>query len=479
MSIARMITKNLSWLAAAELFSKLVGFFLIILITRYLGPEGYGQYAFALSFVMFFAFLADFGFGPYLTREIAKDPKKTDRLVNEVFGAKLIFTGIAFVLILLSLFVLHKPAPVLWFTFFAGLTILSNSFHVLLKAIFQGHEQMKYESFGRFLEKATWFVLIVLAIFFDLEILGLILAGLFATLIKVMVSFRFTEKHFVHIRPHFAPEAWKNAIRQSFYFTLINFFFIIYFKIDTVMLSYMKGDLETGWYGSAYDLIYALTFIPMFMTASVYPVISRFYQQANEKLERTIPRLLKYFYLLALPISILLLLFSNEIISVLYPRSFSPAVPMFQVLSLAFLFGFLNYPLNLFLGAIHLHRISTFTTGASTLLNIGLNLFLIPRYGGVGAAVATLTTEIILLGLSMLILHRSIGFFRTHRWITMGKLLIPFLFSVPVFALLDRTVSIKIGVAGIFLLGYAFLLWALPLISKQDRTYALEILSKD
>lgn len=477
MSVSRIIFKNITWLAASELFSKAVGFILVILITRYLGVEGYGQYTFAMSFVMFFAFLADFGFGPYLTREISKKPDQTERLVNSIFGAKVLFVLLAYLLILASLPFLHKPGPILALVAIAGFNITLNSFQVFFKAIFQGHEQMKYESFSRFWEKIIWFVATILVILFDLGIHWLIIAAIAGTGAKLIASSRFL-KHFLSLRLSFGPKAWKFAIKESVFFTLINFFFILYFKIDAVMLSFLKGDQETGLYGSAYDLIYALAFIPIFMSVTVYPVLSRFYEHASEKLAVIIPRVLKYFFLLGLPIVLFLLLFSNEIIKTMYPPRFNGAIPMFQTLSIAFFFGFLNYPLNLFMGALHLQRISAIAIGAAAVLNIGLNIFLIPQFGGVGAASATVITEFTLLFFSLAILQKGYPILSYGRLKRIFGLAFLFVFFLPVFLILDANITIKISIGGMMLIAYPLLIFALSLIGEHDRRYAIEIFSK-
>jgi O-antigen/teichoic acid export membrane protein len=182
---------------------------------------------------------------------------------------------------------------------------------------------------------------------------------------------------------------------------------ILYFRIDQPLVYALRSHEEAGWYGAAYKPFEALLFIPMTFLAVVFPVLSIYHRERRDELLDAIGRFYKALLLIGWPISVGMFVLAHPLIKVLqlYPRS----EDAFRILALALGIAFIN---NAFIGALNASdRQSSFTwaAGWSLLVNVALNLILIPTVGFVGASWATVATEVVLGVAAWMLTARHIG----------------------------------------------------------------------
>ena len=151
------IAKNTFWLFLAEGVNKGLMFFLTILLARYLGAEGYGQFAFAMSFTALFSVFADFGLSTLTIREVARNNKLAKKYVNNISVMKLFLGVITFSLIVGTIQFIRKSSDVnLLIYLFAGYIII-NSFNNFFRSIFRAFEKMQYEAYSKIIQGLTLF----------------------------------------------------------------------------------------------------------------------------------------------------------------------------------------------------------------------------------------------------------------------------------------------------------------------------------
>jgi O-antigen/teichoic acid export membrane protein len=161
------------------------------------------------------------------------------------------------------------------------------------------------------------------------------------------------------------------------------------------MLSYMKGDEAVGWYNAAYRLIVVLLFIPSAYMSSIFPIMSRFYISSKSLLGFIYQRSLKYMLIISVPISAGTTILASRIILLIFGAEYYNSIIALQILIWAIVFIFANLVfVNLF-QSINRQIVVTIIDAAAALLNILLNLLLIPRYGIVGASIATVVVTAI------------------------------------------------------------------------------------
>jgi len=190
--------------------------------------------------------------------------------------------------------------------------------------------------------------------------------------------------------------------------------------MDVLMLSWMKGDAEVGFYSAAFRLILPLSFIPVALVVSLLPVMSRLYHEKDEVLSRVYQFSLKIMFCLSLPIAVLIYTASEQIIDIIYTSEYSQSTAGLKILIISQIFLFLNVVMNHFIISIGKQLKGLYVVGVMVIINFILNIFLIPKYGLVGASVATVVTEFSAL---ILWINFTKGFLRDFPLLSLLKII--------------------------------------------------------
>ncbi len=475
MSEVKRISSNISWLTISEIGSKIIGFVFVIIIARYLKTVIFGQYSFAISFGIIFSVVAEFGLGTLLTREVARDKNKAFKYLGNLFVLKIFISVLTFGLIYLSVQFFNKPENIEYLVYLAGLNIILISYNTFFRSVFRAFEKMKYETYSRLIERIALLLLTILVVIFNLGVISIFWALIIGEAISFIYTLWILNKKFTQLKPQYDFAFWKAALKPSIYFTITGLFINIYFKIDVIMLSTMKNDQITGLYSAAYDLMLAFLFVPTVLAAAVYPLLSNFYKNYKERLQTLIPRLIKYFLIIGIPLSLGLLGLSKYLINILYGQDFSGSIIIFQYLSIALIFVFLNFIFSTLFNSIDKQKILTLTSGFGMVFNIAVNFILIPRYSATGAVIATILTEILLSALSLYYLNKYFNLINAQNLFKFLKIVLAGIFMALMTYLL-RFEPILGLLAGFF--GFAALLFLINIFTHQDKKYLREIIKK-
>ena len=177
--------------------------------------------------------------------------------------------------------------------------------------------------------------------------------------------------------------------------------------IDSVMLSIIVGNTAVGIYNAAYRLIFVfLSFYAVYIMA-IFPVMSNFFVNAKESLKFASNRSIKYMLIISIPISIGITMLADKIILLIYGTAYITSILALQILVWTIIFMFVNGICGNLLGAINKQPVMTKITALAAVLNIGLNLFLIPTYSFIGASAATVITEFTILPILIYVLLKT------------------------------------------------------------------------
>jgi O-antigen/teichoic acid export membrane protein len=172
-------------------------------------------------------------------------------------------------------------------------------------------------------------------------------------------------------------------------------FSTIAFRVDSVLLSLLQGNAAVGFYSAPYKLIELLMFVPMIYTTAILPVMSNNFKSSFDSIKKVYERSFKYFIILGIPIAALSTILANKIILLLYDAAYLPSVPALQILIWTVPLIFLTYICGTLFVSIDRQDLVLKITFISMVLNIVLNLILIPIYGFMAAALVTVLTELI------------------------------------------------------------------------------------
>lgn len=395
MSDAKSITKNIGFLYIGEIISQILTFFLVIALARYLGDTGLGKYSFAFSFVAIFLIIADLGLPTLITKEISRNKKLTRVYFTKTFTLKLILNLFAFLITVIVISISKKDTEIVTLVTLAGISMFFYNFGGMFRAIFQAYEVMEYEAFSRIIERIIAAGLGIYLLMKGYGILSLFIVIIISNLSYYLLVNTITVKNISKIGFSVDYTFWKKVIKQSFPFWLTIIFISIYFRIDTIMLGYMKDFSAVGWYNAAYKIIEVLTRMPFLLIAAVFPALSRFNYSSLNKAKLLYEKSFYYLLVLGLPITVSLFMLADKIILSVYKTPFTNSIIVLKILSFALFFVFVNYLMGYLLNAIDKQKLFTWVTGISTAFNIILNFALIPRFSYIGACIATVASEVL------------------------------------------------------------------------------------
>lgn len=377
------------------------GFFYYIYTARYLGAEGFGILSFAIALIGIFHLLADIGLKTLTTREVSRDKSLAGKYIGNISVLKVILVAVTFVLVVTTVKFLGYPEQTIKVVCIITASFLLKSFTEMFNSVFQAFEKMEYISIGKLIDSILMLAGALVAIELNLEIIPFVTIYLFTNTIVLIYSSLTCLQNFVVPQIEIDLSFWKQMIRESLPFWLTSVFIIIYFRIDIVMLSVMKGDIVVGWYAAPYRLIDALGLLPGVLMTAIYPVFSKFHVNSKESLNLAFNKSFKVLIIIAIPIGIGTTLLAKEIILLIYGNEYLPSVIALKILVWASVLSFINFtPATLLNSTNRQKNLMTFTC-IGTAFNIVFNFLLIPTLSYRGAGIATVITEIIL-GLLMI-----------------------------------------------------------------------------
>lgn len=390
----KAIVSNTGWLFFDRVLRMGVGFILSVWIARYLGVQQYGLFSYATAFVYLFNPLISLGLDSVVVRDIVQDPSKKEETLGTTFWLKVLGGCTSLLLAVGSIIVLrpNEPLTIGLVTILAAGGIF-QSFETI-DVWFQSQVQSKYTVFAKNIAFICIVLLKVKLITMQAPLIAFAWAG-FAEMglgaIALTFVYRFKGYSLKLWRWSF-PRA-KSLLKESFPLLLSGLTIMIYMKIDQVMLGEMVGDRAVGVYTAATRISEAWYFIPTAIIVSVTPSIYKAMEQSKTAYYQYVGRLLRLMNLMAIIVAVPVTVLAPNIIQLFYGAEFlqSSSVLVIHIWAAIFVFmGVATLPCFIAEG---LTDLTLRRTLLGAVINVVLNLLLIPRYTVVGAAVATVISQ--------------------------------------------------------------------------------------
>ncbi len=413
---------NTSWLLAERIFRMAVQLFVGIYVARYLGPERFGLLSYANSYVGIFTAIAVLGLDGIVVRELVKSPDQRDTLLGTSFLLKVVGTLLMWVLILATLFFSNNDPLTSALIAIIAFGVLFQTFNVI-DYNFQAEVKLKYVVHSQ----------IVQLIVSSITKLVLILKGLplvwFAAVYSLDAIILAVGLAYAYSRNSGSIKKWKwNAkvalalLLDSWPLMFAYMSYLIYAKIDRIMIKEMLDEHNVGIYSAAYILYEAPLFISLMIAKSVYPILVQYYQDNKIKFFQLYSTLSSYMTLLSYLIVLFIFIFHEILIQITFGESFEESSKILMLLSFGMIPMFNAFLRSSYITISGNQKIILYTTLFSAMLNIVLNLLLIKAYGVIGAVYATVFTQT----LSLIVLNfaftntRSIFFIQAKSLLLFG-----------------------------------------------------------
>lgn len=382
--------------SAVSWFSSLVFLLILVLAARYLGDVVYGRFTFAFAFVALFEVATDVGLRDYLVREVARARDETGRFLGTALFVKAALSAATLLVLVLGAGLVTPRDDVRLTIQLLALAMVCKSFKLVFRSILVAHERFRREALVVNLERAVLLVACATALVLGadlVEFTAVFLAGsAFGLVLTVLLTGR-------ELRRPSRPERWGKSwaiLRHSLPFGLSVAAFAIYFRLDSVMLSLMRGDAEVGWYNAAYRLTEGLIVVPMVLQNALMPRMSVLHVEESGAVPQLVRRTSKYLIAIALPVAVFGILGADWVIQVIYGEEFAPAADALAILLGGLGFMFLWSLFTSVLNATNRPHVPLLGVTLGSALNVGLNFLLIPLWGHIGASLSTLVAEIFL-----------------------------------------------------------------------------------
>lgn len=398
-----------------------------IFVARYLGPENYGILSYALSITSLFAIATHMGLLGLAIRELVNFPEDHEELMGTIFGIKLMAALVAMVGFLIFIYYTVDSSEIeFWVLLIVSGTILLKPIEVF-DFWFQAKIKAKYSSIVRATSTITFSVIKIGLVILGAQLLFFAGAYLFQALLLgflfVLFFKRETKMPLFTWKFNFAKA--KKLLNHGWMIMAGAIFAMVYLKIDQVMLRWLIDAEEVGIYSVAAKLSEAWYFIPSMIVASLFPKLIELRNKEERQFKERLQHLFDLLFVIAFTLALLVAFISQPVINFLYGLEFSDAALILSIHIWAGVFVFMRAAFNKWILIEDAFAISMITQGLGAAANVAMNLLLIPGYGGLGAAIATIISYALASYISLLFFKKSRAIF----WMMTKSLISPIRYS--------------------------------------------------
>lgn len=391
----RKILSNTGWLVSENIFRLGIGLFVSILVARHLGPENYGILRYALSLIVFMATFVYLGLSGLVVRDIVRYPDEKDKLLGTTFSIKLIGSLLAFIVILgLAIFVHDTGEKEFWIILIIGFSLFARPFETI-DFWFHSQIQSKYTV----LAKSTAFMVVaifkVLLVFFGATVIAIATAfSLEIILASVLLVCIYRYKGFSIFKWKVQFSKAKKLLSQSWIMLLAGFLALVNLRVDQIMLRWMTDASEVGIYSVAVTFSEVWYFIPAAITMSIYPRLIELKKTKPLEYYKRLQQVFDCLFAMAFSVALAMTFLAGPLIPLLYGEAYAKSSSILVIHIWAGIFMFMKVAIDKWVLIENALYFQLMIHGGGALLNVLLNLILIPQFRGKGSAVATLISYV-------------------------------------------------------------------------------------
>ena len=387
------ILKQSSWLLLAQGIGRVVGFFYTIFLARNLGVEDFGLYSVALAYFSLVSSIADFGFNRFLIREVARDHQKIPQLLSNISIFRLALTAILFAIFSLGLYLIDPDKLRVNIILLGVLAVLPQSISFTIDAIFVATQKLQLSSIALVILNLATTLFGVNLINNGFGVMGSVVAlilGQLVYLIFLSLTFKTQKLKMLSV------VKWvtiRHALLGSLPYGILGILGLLYFRIDLIILTYLRGSFDSGIYGAAYKFLEAVVFIPSALSAALFPVLAKLHDNSSKDISKLYFSSMKLMFWISILITVGYVLILPLVIRELLPN-YLASIEVIKVLALTIPFIFIHVPgAQVLLSTDKYLKPVVFLSVITLSVNILLNLTFIPKYGFMAAAWITVFSE--------------------------------------------------------------------------------------
>jgi PST family polysaccharide transporter len=435
-----------------------------IVLVRHLGTNQLGEYGALYAYFALYGWLATFGLESILVREAAKN--------RELAGSILltgVLLGVGFSLVATALALLLAPhfgyrselRPLL---ILAAADVLIFAPLRLPGIVFQVDLRQWYGVGIGLLRNVLWILALVVVVLLNAGLTGVIVGRTVCGVIEIaLILFAAFHRGFL-LRPwRFLSTQAREYVRYGFPIAASGLAVGIYYRIDQVMLHYMRGDRVLGGYVAAVNLTEVFGGVPMALMSSLLPILSQFASH-EDRFDQYLRISFRSMMAVVFGVCAFVSPLATPIIHLFYGSKLAAAAPLLTVLIWSEVPMFFGVVISYALIAKNLQNYVALSSGVGAALNVLLNLFLIPRWGALGAAWATNISYSLALTLVFLVFRRT----RSMAWVGLHISIPPLLLALSIAAVFLAIRLPAVVELCVIVTAYGLGAWAMGIVHRSE-----------
>ena len=407
MSITTRVIKNSSLLLATSFINNLMMFLLTLFTARYLGTSNFGLISSAISLVGVFTVLCDLGLSTYAIQKVSRDYSLTKKYFGTTFILRIIFSVITFFIFMVFVYLSNFTYEGNMVMIVMGIYMVFNSITTFYYSLFQSNEKMHFQTITNTVYSVSVFLIALIFIYLNANVIYVASSYALASILSATTGLIFKIRNYPKFEYCFDKEFLLELFKKGVPFGITAVFTSIYFWIASICLTYLSGSVAVGLFSSSQRLLLVLAALYVLFSNSVFPIMSQLFTTDRDKLNDLYHKILKFMLMLGFPIVTGTLIFSEEIINLIYGAEFVPGAGCLRILIFASAFMFISGTCTTLLGAINKQLSVTKVAIIGAVFSVILNMVLIYKYSYTGASIATVLTEILMVIMMLIILERT------------------------------------------------------------------------
>jgi O-antigen/teichoic acid export membrane protein len=382
--------KNTGMSFIGKVGSMVIKMGITVLVARYLSKDRLGIITGGVTYVYLFSALATLGLDQFVVKELHQFPENRDKILGTSFWMRIASGLLSIPLIWLAYQAYPAKGTPYSYIFVFSLIGITQAFNII-DAYFQSQVQSKYIMQVQVAGNLLSGIVKLLLIYLQMPLAAFVYAYAFDFLI-IATGYLFTyqRKGRSIFNWSYNGQLAAKLLSHSWPLIISGVMVSLYMKIDQLMIQNISGTAEAGAYATVATLSEAWNFIPTVIVTTLFPAILNARRDDIERYKKRIQNLYDLMVYLSLPAAVIITFASPLIYQILYTREFAYAAPVLSVHIWSGVFVFLGAANSQYLIAEGYVKLTFMRTGFGAIVNIVLNLILIPKMGMMGAAIATL-----------------------------------------------------------------------------------------
>jgi O-antigen/teichoic acid export membrane protein len=409
-----LVRKNFTFLLTSEMLVRAMMLVFTIVLARLYGTENFGIYALALSAGNLFEIIFNLGLGTVFMQRVTgedgtpEDAAQRMRKELRVFLPLRVLLSLAgFIAMVAFAAAMQKNTETFLALVLAGLYFSLYSIETFLWNCFDSRQKMHFTAATKILKFTVIFGIGILLAVQKAPVHILMYAYIAGATVAIIATILLISKYFARVGWHNDFAAWKKIIAEGWPITLSGTFIFIYNSLDTIIISLTKGEHEVGLYQVSYKITGTIFILATLINQAYLPSLIGAVGKKDGALERIFNKSLKSIFFWSVPIAAGGMILGERIISYVFGNDYLPGVPAFRILVWNCVIFFLSSAMTNLLYAAKKQKTAVKIFFFGALANTVTNIFMIPMYGIIGAALTTVLAELIVLA-GLYVLTRKI-----------------------------------------------------------------------